>query len=199
MRTRATIATITVIAMTTLLLSGCSSSNQDSATIIEDPVAAEVEAWAGDLCGATGELRAAATGLADAIDFDLAAGLDQIPGIYEQLQGRIQRVETGIADFQEIVEQVPEASPEAVAFATEVEALSSGARASGDEALRLAEQAVTAGNFLSAGAALAGAASAAQSAYADATAALALVEQAPNSEVAAVATAFTAAPECRLG
>lgn len=190
--------TLSFIALTLVLLTGCSSNNQDGTAVAEDPAVAELEAWAGDLCGATGELRAAVTGLADAIDFDLAAGLGQIPGIYEQLQGRIERVESGIAEFQTALEQAPASSPEAVAFAAEVQTLSSSARASADEALLLAEQAVTAGNFLSAGSALAAAASAAQSAYTDANAALVLVEQASNAESGAMGAVFANAPECRF-
>lgn len=180
-----------------LPLSGCSSADQGPPNETVDPVAAEVEAWADEVCGATGELRAAVSGLAEAVDFDLAAGLGQIPAIYEQLQSRIQRVEVGIADFQGVVAEAPEDSPEAVSFAAEVQTLSTSARAAGEEALQLAQQAIDARNFLSSGTALAGAASAAQRAYADANAALTLVEQAPDSGAGPIAMAFSEAPQCR--
>lgn len=184
-------------AVAMLLATGCAADRQQQTD--EPGVAnAQVEAqrWAGELCGAIDALQAQVAGFTESIDIDLAAGLDQLPRVYAQLEGSVARMAAGVDAVETVLREVPASSPEAVAFAEQVERLVRSARSSGEEALVSAEQAVNADNFLGAGVAAAGAVAAAQQARTDAGTALELVHRARTGQDPQLQEAFTAAPEC---
>lgn len=181
-----------------LLATGCSSDQQEQQA--ESGVTTrEVEAqmWAGELCAATDELQAEVSAIADSIAIDPTAGLDQLPQIYAQIQGSLTRVEAGVDAVESVLLEAPASSPEAVTFATQVQALVRSSRLSGEEARVAADQAVNADNFLEAGLAAATAVAASRQAYDEAGQALALVERTRNGEAPQLREAFAAAPECQ--
>lgn len=181
-----------------LLATGCAGNPQeqtDASGVISSEV--EVQQWAGELCAATDALQAQVTGIAGSIDIDPAAGLDQLPQIYAQLEGSVAELEVGVDAVESVLREVPESSPEAVAFASQVQALVQGARSSGQEALASAQEAVNAENFLGAGIATAGAVAAAGQARADATTALELVQSARSGQDPQLRQAFAAASACQ--
>lgn len=189
---------LVISAAAMLLSTGCTAASQDQSDA-SDVVssAAEVQQWASELCAATDALKSQVTGIAGSIDFDPAAGLDQLPQIYAQLEGSVAELETGVDAVESVLRKVPESSPEAVAFSSRVEALVQGARSSGQEALASAEEAVNADNFLGAGIAAAGAVAAAGQARADAGAALELVQTVRSGQDPQLREAFTAASACQ--
>lgn len=180
-----------------VLVAGCSSPGVDQAT--ETPTISpedELRIWAGGVCAASDELRATVGGIASSIDVDLTAGLEQLPQVYEQLQVSVGEVDRGIDAVQAAVADVPASSPEAAAFAQEMDALVVSARTSGQEALTAAQDAVNADNVLTAGLAAAGAVAAGRTAYDDTRRALTLIDETRNSSQGPVGQAFAAAPEC---
>lgn len=185
-------------AMSILVAAGCSTDQQGQSDV-SDVVSSEalVQQWAGELCAATDALQSQVAGIATSIEIDPSAGLDQLPQIYAQLQGGVTELETGIDTVESVLRKVPESSPDAAAFASQVQALVQSARSSGEQALASAEEAVNADNFLGAGVAAAGAVAAAQQARADAGAALELVDGARAGQDPQLKSAFAGAPECQ--
>jgi len=160
-------------AVAILVAAGCSAdpvAQTDASDVVS--AEAEIQQWAGELCGATDALQTQVAGIAASIDIDPGAGLDQLPQIYAQLEDGVVELEAGVDTVESVLRKAPESSPEAVAFATQVQALVQSSRSSGEEALASAEKAVSAVNFLGAGIAAAGAVASAQQALADAGAAL---------------------------
>ena len=185
------------LACVALVLAGCSTPATEQAT--ETPTVSpeeELRMWAGGVCTASDELRATVGGIASSIDVDLAAGLNQLPQVYEQLQASLDEVDLGIDAVQAAVTDVPASSPEAAAFAQELDALVTSARTSGQEALTAAQDAVNADNVLTAGLAAAGAVAAGRTAYDDARQALTLIDETRASGQGPVGEAFATAPEC---
>lgn len=181
-----------------LLLAGCSGGSTESADTTEAAIAAEdLQIWAGELCAATDQLQVVVTEVTESIDFDLSAGLDQLPQVVEQLQARVDGVADGVQGVESVLESVPVSSPEATTFAGQVRALVASARASGEDAMTAAQQAVNSGNLLEAGISAASALAAAQAAYDDASKALALIDGVQTGEDQQLREAFAAAPECR--
>lgn len=156
----------------------------------------QLEVWAGALCTATDELEGAVSEIASSIDIDITAGLDQLPLLYSQLQTGVAEVDEAIDGVESVLNEVPTSSPEAVTFAQEVGALVASARASGDDAIASAQQAVDASNFLAAGLAAASAVSAARSAYNDASQARTMIDEVRSGGPGPIGEAFGAAPEC---
>lgn len=185
-------------AMTIFVAAGCTADplEQSEATDVANSEAV-VQQWAGELCTATDALQSQVSGIASSIEIDPSAGLNQLPQIYAQLEGGVAELDAGVDAVESVLRKVPESSPEAVAFATQVQVLVQSARSSGQDALASAEQAVNADNFLSAGVAAAGAVAAAQQARADAGAALELVNGARTGQDSELGEAFAAAPECQ--
>lgn len=182
----------------TLLLSGCVSGGSEQAVSKSEMTSEEeLQIWASETCTAMSDLKMTVIGFTDSIDIDLSAGLDQLPQVYADLEANVAQVEARIDDVQGALGRAPESSPQAVAFATEAQQLITSARVAGDQALVAGKQAVDATNFLEAGVAAASALAAARSAYDDANAALALVDEVTSGGQGALSAAFTAAPECR--
>jgi hypothetical protein len=185
-------------AMTIFVAAGCTADplEQSDASDVANSEAV-VQQWAGELCAATDSLQAQVTGIASSIEIDPSAGLNQLPQIYAQLQGSVAELEAEVDTVESVLRKAPASSPEAVAFAAQVQPLVQSARSSGQEALTSAEEAVNADNFLGAGVAAAGALAAAQQARADAGAALELVNGARTGQDPQLQDAFAGAPECQ--
>lgn len=189
---------VIVSAMVMLFVSGCAADPQERPDASDATSSAIVaQEWAGELCAATDALQAQVAGIATSLDFDPTAGLDQLPQIYAQLEEGVAQLEVGVDSVESVLRSVPASSPEAVAFATQVQTLVQSARSSGEAALASAGQALSADNFLGAGLAAAGSIAAAQQAYDDANAALELVRGARNGQDPKLQEAFAGAPECR--
>ena len=189
---------LVVSAVAVLLATGCTANpneQADASGVVSSEV--EVQQWAGELCSATDALQAQVTGIAGSIDIDAAAGLDQLPQIYAQLEDSVAELEVGVDTVESVLRKAPESSPQAVAFAAQLQALVQNARSSGQDALLSAQQAVNADNFLGAGIAAAGAVAAAGQARADATTALELVQSARSGQDPQLREAFASAPECQ--
>lgn len=181
-----------------MFLVGCSGDGTESVNTTEAAIAEQdLRNWAGELCAATDQLQRVVAEVTESIDLDLAAGLNQLPQIVEQLEARVDGVAEGVEGVESALESVPDSSPEAVIFADQVQALVTSARASGEDAISAAESAVNSGSFLEAGVSAASALAAAQAAYDDAGKALALIDGVQNGEDQQLRDAFAAAPECR--
>lgn len=181
-----------------LCLVGCSGDGTEGPDSTGAPTAEqELQIWAGELCAATDQLQTEVAGVTESIDLDLAAGLDQLPQIVEQLEARVNGVSDGVQGVESVLENAPASSPEATIFAAQVQARVTSARASGEEAMTAAQQAVNAGNFLEAGVLAASAIAAAQAAYDDASKALELIDGVVKGEDPQLREAFAAAPQCR--
>lgn len=186
------------VGVVVLVLAGCSSNPSEStpqeATATSN--AAELSAWASQVCGTVDGLAATVTGLTDGLDVDLSQGLDQLPALQEQVTANLDVVEADIEAVEDALAGVPEGSASATAFAAEMEALVASARTSGQEAIDLLAEATAAGNLLGAGLAAAGAAAAAQSATSDANAALQLLDRTRQDAGGELGTAFSTAEGC---
>jgi len=177
---------------------GCSSDVDEAAVAPTQPSDEELlEDWAGEVCASADALRSTVAGLATDIDFDVTAGLDQLPEIQEQVAANIVAVDGQIDALQAVLADVPESSAEATELADELEALIASARMSGQEAIELLAEAASSGNFLSAGISAAGAYAAAQDAYSSATAAIDLLDATRSRTSGDIGEAFSAAPKCR--
>ena len=188
-----------LLVTSTLTLSGCSSSAQspvDAPTRTPD-LSEQLQAWATDVCRSSDALSRQVTGIADGLDVDLGAGLDQLPELQQQVTANIDEVQRRLDEVQEALAAAPAQSPRAVEFAAELDALIENARSSGQEAVDLLAEATSADNFLSAGLAAAGAAAAAQSAYNDASTALDLLDRTRSEGAGEVGEAFSTAQGCK--
>lgn len=178
-------------------LGGCSSEPAQTAIEPTPPSDEELlEEWAGSVCTSADALQTTVSAVATNIDFDLSAGLDQLPQIQEQVADNINAVEGQIDELQGVLSQAPASSAQAQRLGQELDGLITSARESGREAVALLGQATSADNFLEAGLAAASAAAAAESSYSDATAALDALDALRASSTGELGTAFTQASAC---
>lgn len=179
------------------LLAGCSNTPTASEPEPTPPSDQELlEQWAGDVCTSADAVQATVAGAATNLDFDISAGLDQLPEIEKQVAENIDLVEGQIDQLQTVLSQAPEASSDAQRLSQELDQLISAARESGNEAVALLGQATSADNFLEAGINAAAAVAAAESAYSDASAALEVLDQLRTNASGDLGEAFAAAPSC---
>lgn len=174
-----------------------SSSGASGAPTPTPDLEEQMQNWASAVCASSDALADQVTGIADGLNVDLSSGLDQLPAIEEQVSANIADVQSGIDDVQQALAAVPDDSPEAQAFASEMDELISDARVSGQKAVTLLGEAGAADNVLTGGLAAAAAVAEAQSAYDDATSALELLDRTRNEKVGEVGVAFASAPDCQ--
>ena len=165
-----------------------SSSPQETTRTLAD--------WAGEVCQARDLLELKVASVALGLDVDPGGGLDQLPELREQVEGEVEVLQQGVDDLLIAVRAVPDDSPEVSAFVDEVDTLVGSAQESANEALSQLQAATEADNALLAGVAAVQAVAAAQSAYSDATEALALLNDVRNDSSGPLARAFDDAPEC---
>ncbi len=188
------------VALSAALLAACSGAAEPESAPPEAAESANSEqlrAWASDVCQSADDLAATVTGVTDGLDVDLSQGLDQLPAIQEQVTANLDEVDARIEAVEDALSAVPDGSASATAFAAEMEALVDSARTSGQEAIDLLAEAGAAMDLLNAGLAAAGAVSAAESAAADADAALQLLDSARAETGSEVGEAFSTAEGCR--
>lgn len=192
-------AWIPVLGVAALLVSGC--SNDDAAPLASPTptpdLSAQLQDWASGVCESSDALADQVADIAGGLDVNLEDGLDQLPEIQDQVTANIDDIETGIDGVQAALSSAPAESAPAQTFATEMDALIADARSSGQETVELLNEAIEAGNFLSAGLAATAAFAAAQSAYDDASAALDLLDRTRTQEAGELGEAFAAAEGCR--
>lgn len=187
----------TVAVASALILSGCSSTPTETAVEPTPPSDEEVlQDWADSVCASADALQVTVTAAATNFDFDVSAGLDQLPQIQEQVAANIDAVETQIDELQLALSDAPPSSPAAERLAGELGGLITSARDSGREAVDLLGQATAADNFLEAGLTAASAVAAAESAYSDATAAIDALDELRTTSTGDVGKAFSSAPAC---
>ena len=188
-----------------LVVAGCSSPDPDPSDGSQSSPAASsspqettrtLADWAGEVCRARDLLELKVASVALGLDVDPGGGLDQLPELREQVEGEVEVLQQGVDDLLIAVRAVPDDSPEVSAFVDEVDTLVGSAQESANEALSQLQAATEADNALLAGAAAVQAVAAAQSAYSDATEALALLNEVRNDSSGPLARAFDDAPEC---
>jgi len=193
------LACCALLVTSTFTVTGCSSSAQSPTTAptTTPDLSEQLQAWATDVCRSSDALSSQVAGIADGLDVNLGAGLDQLPEIQQQVTANIDEVQLRLDEVQEALAAAPAQSPQAVEFADELDALMENARSSGQEAVDLLTEATSADNFLSAGLAAAGAAAAAQSAFDDASTALDLLDRTRSEGPGEVGEAFSTAQGCK--
>lgn len=193
-------ALVGIVYSTSIVLSGCSSS-QTQATPADSPSAilsvAPLTQWASDVCRTRDQLEAQVISGIVSLDIDPGAGLDQIPELRNQAEAQLGALQEGVDQLLVVMRSVPRESPKARSQVMEVERRVSSAQSAGREALTQLRRAADEDNPLVAGLATMNAVSAAQDAIREVRETLSLLSDIREDARGPLSRAFEEAPTCQ--